>query len=175
MHGCPVGSCCNANRGHGILAYLSSHGSSYVSITSGKLGRNFALVNTITVVRIGPMGCVVKTIFTKSVVVADPLREQPKVGECCSVRLLFQGKPRWSFWREEELIENFKSTNRENIVFLLKWIALAYVIDALILQHIIAEWIAGALGCQDVGAILLGAFVGTSASFELLCCGSFGS
>ena len=134
---------------------------------------DFALVKTVAVVGIGPIVSDVKTIFTKSVVSADPLREKPKVGGCCSVQVPFQGEHRWSFWREEELIEIFKSSNRENEVFLLKCLALAYVIDALILRDISAEWIAGALGCQDVGAILLGAFVGAPASFERLCCGSF--
>ena len=44
------------------------------------------------------------------------------------------GGPRWSFWREAERIETFKSTTIENVVFLLKWLALAHVIEALMLR-----------------------------------------
>ena len=132
-------------------------------ITSGTLGWEFALGKTMAAVGIGLFGGAVTMIFAKSVVFADPLREKPKVGGCCGVKAPFQDRPQWSFWRDAERVEVFKSTAIENAVFLLKWLGLAYVIEALMLRHVPADWIASALGGQGVGTILLGALVGAPA------------
>ena len=132
-------------------------------ITSGTLGWEFALGKTMAAVGIGLFGGAVTMIFAKSVVFADPLREKPKVGGCCGVKAPFQDRPLWSFWRDAERVEVFKSTAIENAVFLLKWLGLAYVIEALMLRHVPADWIASALGGQGVGTILLGALVGAPA------------
>ena len=132
-------------------------------ITSGTLGWEFALGKTMAAVGIGLFGGAVTMIFAKSVVFADPLREKPKVGGCCGVKAPFQDRPQWSFWRDAEQVEVFKSTTIENAVFLLKWLSLAYVIEALMLRHVPADWIASALGGQGVGTILLGALVGAPA------------
>lgn len=132
-------------------------------ITSGTLGWEFALGKTMAAVGIGLFGGAVTMIFAKSVVFADPLREKPKVGGCCGVKAPFQDRPQWSFWRDAERVEVFKSTTIENAVFLLKWLSLAYVIEALMLRHVPADWIASALGGQGVGTILLGALVGAPA------------
>lgn len=132
-------------------------------ITSGTLGWEFALGKTMAAVGIGLFGGAVTMIFAKSVVFADPLREKPKVGGCCGVKAPFQDRPQWSFWRDAERVEVFKSMTIENAVFLLKWLGLAYVIEALMLRHVPADWIASALGGQGVGTILLGALVGAPA------------
>ena len=93
-------------------------------ITIGMLGWYFALAKTTAAIGVGLLGGGLTMIFTKSVVFADPLREKPKVDRCCNSQVLSQAGPRWSFWRETERIEIIKSTIIENVVFLLKWLAL---------------------------------------------------
>ena len=81
----------------------------------------------------------------------------------CGVKAPFQGRPVWRFWNERERREVFTSTGLDNVVFLLKWLTLAYVIEALMLRFVPAEWVAGALGGDGLGPIILAAFVGAPA------------
>ena len=78
-----------------------------VSITSGALGWNFALAKTISATGIGLFGGVVTVIFAIRLVFADPLRENPEVGECRAIKAAFQDKPKWSFWRDAEQVKIF--------------------------------------------------------------------
>ncbi|MDG1430357.1 MAG: permease [Paracoccaceae bacterium] len=132
-------------------------------ITSGTLGYEFALGKTLAAVGIGLFGGSLTMVFAKTPVFVNPLREKPQIGGCCSVKQPFSGKPVWKFWTELDRRETFKDTTVENAVFLLKWLALAYVIEAMMLRYIPAELIAGVLGGEGVGTIFLGALVGAPA------------
>jgi len=132
-------------------------------ITSGTLGFDFAVGKTLAAVGIGLFGGAVTMLFAKSAVFVNPLKEKPQVGSCCSVKQPFSGKPVWKFWAETARRETFKNTTVENAVFLLKWLALAYVIEAMMLRYIPAELIAGVLGGEGAGTIFLGALVGAPA------------
>ena len=133
------------------------------SITSGTLGFDFAIAKTLAAVGLGLFGGFVTMSFAKSPVFADPLREKPQVGGCCGVKKPFADKPVWRFWSEAPRRDVFRDTAMENALFLLKWLALAYVIEALMIRYVPAEWIAGALGGQGVAPIALGALVGAPA------------
>jgi uncharacterized membrane protein YraQ (UPF0718 family) len=133
------------------------------AITSGTLGFEFALAKTAAAISIGLMGGFATMLAARSPVFADPLREKPQIGGCCGVKKPFEGKPLWAFWQEQPRIEAFKSSGLENGVFLLKWLALAYVIEALMLQYIPAETVATVLGGTGIGPIILGALVGAPA------------
>ncbi|MGR3839103.1 MAG: permease, partial [Cognatishimia sp.] len=133
------------------------------SITSGTLGFDFAIAKTLAAVGLGLFGGFVTMSFAKSPVFADPLREKPQVGDCCGVKKPFADKPVWRFWSEAPRREVYRDTAMENALFLLKWLALAYVIEALMIRYVPAEWIAGALGGQGVAPIALGALVGAPA------------
>ena len=132
-------------------------------ITGGTLGWNFAVAKTVAAVGLGLFGGTLTMVFAKSAVFSHPLREQPKVGGCCGVTAPFQDKPVWKFWKTPERREVFRKTGVENAVFLLKWLSLAYVIEALMIRYLPAEWIAGALGGDGFGPIALGALVGAPA------------
>lgn len=132
-------------------------------ITSGTLGYEFAIGKTIAAVGIGLFGGTLTMLFAKTPVFVNPLREKPQVGGCCGVKQPFSGKPVWKFWAETERRETFKASTLENAVFLLKWLALAYVIEAMMLRYIPAELIAGVLGGEGAGTIFLGALVGAPA------------
>ena len=133
------------------------------AITSGTLGFEFAIAKTIAAVSLGLMGGFLTMTFAKSAVFADPLREKPQVGGCCGVKQPFQGKPVWKFWKEAERRETFMDATLENGLFLLKWLALAYVIEALMLEYVPAEMIASVLGGDGIKPIVLGALVGAPA------------
>lgn len=132
-------------------------------ITSGTLGVEFALAKTAFAVCIGLMGGYVTMLLARSALFADPLRAKPQVGGCCGAKKPFEGKPVWAFWSEAPRRETFRDSAAENGMFLLKWLSLAYVIEALMVAYIPAELIAGVLGGTGVGTILLGALVGAPA------------
>lgn len=132
-------------------------------ITSGTLGYEFALGKTVAAVAIGLLGGSLTMLFAKTPVFLDPLREKPQIGGCCGVKKPFSGTPVWKFWTEAERRHTFRDSVVENALFLLKWLALAYVIEAMMLRYIPAELIANVLGGEGAGTILLGALVGAPA------------
>jgi len=133
------------------------------AITAGTLGFEFALAKTVAAVGLGLLGGYGTMIFAKSPIFADPLREKPAVGRCCGVKKPFSGTPVWKFWSVAERRETFASSARENGLFLLKWLTLAYVVEASMIRYIPAEAIATILGGDGLQPILLGAFVGAPA------------
>ncbi|MDV4145101.1 MULTISPECIES: permease [Shimia] len=133
------------------------------SITAGTLGLDFAIAKTFAAVGLGLMGGALTMLFAKSVVFADPLREKPQVGGCCGVKKPFSGAPVWKFWGEAERRESFREAVVENGVFLLKWLAIAYVIEAIMIRYVPADLVAGILGGAGVVPIMLGALVGAPA------------
>ena len=134
-------------------------------ITSGTLGFDFALAKTLAAISIGLMGGFATLALARSVVFADPLRPKKAstCGSCCSSEKPFTGRPVWRFWTEAPRRQTFRATVVENGLFLLKWLALAYVVEGLMLAYVPAEWIAQTLGGTGIGPIILGALVGAPA------------
>ncbi|GAA6179675.1 permease [Shimia sp. NS0008-38b] len=133
------------------------------AITSGTLGYEFAIAKAVSAVGLGMLGGFGTMLLKSTPVFTDPLREKPQVGGCCGVKKPFSAKPEWKFWKEEERRSVFRDTSLENGLFLLKWLTLAYVIEALMLTYVPAEWIAQVLGGEGFQPILLGALVGAPA------------
>lgn len=133
------------------------------AITSGTLGFDFALAKTIAAVSLGMFGGFAVMLMKNSAVFADPLRETPAVGGCCSAKKPFSGTPVWQFWQVSERREVFGRTALDNALFLTKWLTLAYLIEALMLRYIPAEMIAAVLGGDGILPIVLGAVVGAPA------------
>ena len=132
-------------------------------ITSGTLGWEFALAKTVAAVSIGLLGGFVTMLAARSVVFSNPLRERPQTGGCCSTSKPFEGKPLWAFWKESPRRAAFWDSAIDNALFLFKWLALAYVIEALMLAYIPAETVAQVLGGDGIGPIFLAALVGAPA------------
>lgn len=132
-------------------------------ITSGTLGWDFAVAKTLSAVGLGMAGGFATLMLARSAVFANPLRERPSVGGCCGVQKPFSGAPLWAFWSETARRETFKTTALENGLFLLKWLTLAYVIEAVMLRYVPAELIASVLGGSGIWPIIMGALVGAPA------------
>lgn len=133
------------------------------AITAGTLGYEFALGKTLAAVSLGLFGGFGTMLLANTPVFTDPLRRQPKVGGCCGVKKPFQGRPVWRFWSDPDRVDTFRDTARDNALFLLKWLTLAYVVEAVMLQYVPADWIAQVLGGAGLWPILLGALVGAPA------------
>lgn len=136
-------------------------------ITSGTLGFEFAVAKLVFAVAIGLLGGFTVQAFSGSALFSNPLKKAP-VKSCCSSSCggdedSFSGTVNWRFWGEAHRRATFREAALENLFFLGKWLALAYMIEALMLRYIPAELIAQVLGGTGLGPILLGAIVGAPA------------
>lgn len=131
------------------------------AITTGALGLEFAVGKTMAAVGIGLLGgFAMKALMTKGIF-ADPLRPIDSTGSCC-------GAPstpvvKWDFWNEAKRVKVFFSAALENILFLLKWLTLAYLLESVMIAYVPAETIATVVGGDGIGAIVIGALVGVPA------------
>ena len=60
-------------------------------------------------------------------------------------------------------MEVFRDAALTNLLFLGKWLALAYLLEAIMVRWVPADWIATWLGGDGVGTILLAAILGAPA------------
>jgi uncharacterized membrane protein YraQ (UPF0718 family) len=133
------------------------------SITAGELGFDFATAKFASAIGLGLLGGFGTMVLKSSPVFADPLRERPQSGGCCGTAKPFSDQPQWRIWTETQRIDTFRTTFVDNGLFLLKWLALAYVIEAIMVHYIPASLVASALGGTGVGTVLLGALIGMPA------------
>lgn len=132
------------------------------AITIGALGADFAVAKTVAAVAIGLMGGFSVMAFSRSALFADPLKARTPsgCGSCC-------GAPRpslnWLFWREAPRRRIFAEAARTNLLFLGKWLLLAYLLQALLIRYVPAAWIGTTLGGDGLGPILLGSILGAPA------------
>jgi len=129
-------------------------------ITAGALGTEFALAKTAFAILIGLGGGFAVRAMAGSALYADPLKEQPKSSCCSCGPSPFEGAPNWRFWREAPRRAEFAQVARDNLLFLGKWLLLAYLLQALMMRYVPAEWIATALGGDGAWPIVMGALVG---------------
>ncbi|MBM7068096.1 permease [Actibacterium sp. 188UL27-1] len=132
-------------------------------ITAGELGWSFAIAKVFAAVGLGLLGGFGTRMLSGSALFADPLRPQASGGCGCGAKRSFEGKPVWKFWPDVERRIVFKDAVVENGLFLLKWLLVAYLFEALMLTYVPAEWIAQALGGEGIGPVLMGALVGMPA------------
>ena len=138
-------------------------------ITAGTLGTGFAVAKTVAAVGLGLGGGMLVKALAGSNLFVDPLKAQPAAGSgtsgCgagCGPEPA-AGRPQWAFWRSRERLLTFRDTAAGNALFLLKWLLLAYLVEALMLEYVPAEVIATVLGGEGLWPILMGAIVGAPA------------
>lgn len=133
------------------------------AITTGAISLDFAIAKTAAAVALGLFGGFGTLLLSRTPIFIDPLRSKPAVGGCCGVKAPFSATPVWKFWHVPERVQIFRHAGLENGVFLLKWLTLAYVIEALMVHYMPADFIANVLGGGGIGTILLGSLVGMPA------------
>ncbi|TMV06804.1 permease [Ruegeria sediminis] len=131
-------------------------------ITAGALGWPFAIGKAVAAVALGLFGGFIVKALMGHGAFAQPLREYKPAG-CCGCGPTKQEKPRWRFWADPERRARFRAEFLYNGVFLLKWLALAYVLEALLVSYVPADLIAGVVGGEGVLPIATAALVGMPA------------
>lgn len=132
-------------------------------ITAAALGWPFALGKALSAVALGLFGgFAVKFAMTRGYM-SEPLRVYEQSGCCGSGPAPFTGKPVWRFWSDETRVRTFGQEFRVNALFLIKWLALAYTLEALLVTYIPADLIARAVGGPGILPVVTAAFVGIPA------------
>ena len=131
-------------------------------ITAGALGWEFAIGKAVAAVSLGLFGGVVVKYGLRMGAFQNPLRLKPATGCGCGPNP-FDGKPVWKFWSEAPRRQVFKTEFIANSLFLIKWLALAYVLEALLITYVPASLIAKVVGGEGVTPIITAAFVGMPA------------
>ncbi|EEE37850.1 permease [Rhodobacteraceae bacterium KLH11] len=131
-------------------------------ITASALGWPFAIGKAAAAVALGLFGGFMVRVLMRSGAFAQPLREYKPAG-CCGCGPQKDDKPVWKFWQEPERRTRFRAEFVQNGLFLLKWLALAYVLEALLVSYVPADLIANAVGGEGVVPIVVAALVGMPA------------
>jgi uncharacterized membrane protein YraQ (UPF0718 family) len=130
------------------------------AITAGTLGFEFAIAKTIAAIGLGLMGGFTVKLLARSALFADPLKTNTPTGSCCSAKPL---SLKWQFWGEASRRQIFWNAALSNLLFLGKWLLLAYLLQSLLIRYVPASLIGSILGGEGVGPIFLGALVGAPA------------
>ena len=130
-------------------------------ITAAALGWDFAAGKAVAAVALGLFGGFGVRFLVWRGAFAEPLRQ--RAGSCCGTGGLEEGGTVWRFWREPARRAAFRSEAITNGRFLVKWLVLAYLIEGLLVTYVPAEMIAGVVGGDGLGPIVMGALVGAPA------------
>lgn len=132
-------------------------------ITAGALGWEFAIGKAVFAVALGLFGGTLVAFAIRSGLFASPVRAGSSVSGCGCGASPKTGRPVWAFWRETDRKGVFGRELKTNAVFLAKWLALAYVLEALLIIYVPADMIARVVGGQGFGTIVVSALVGMPA------------
>jgi len=132
-------------------------------ITAGALGWPFAIGKAMSAVALGLFGGFAIKLAMKRGFLANPLREISSGGSCGCGPSPFNQKPVWQFLSEEPRRKVFRKEFLQNAFFLIKWLLLAYTLEALLVTYVPADLIAKVVGGDGVAPIVIAAFVGMPA------------
>lgn len=132
-------------------------------ITAGELGWGFAVAKTVAAVFLGMAGGFIVLAAVRADYFQDVLLKTDRQGCGCGTTTPSDGTPVWRFWHDSERVKTFWSEISVNGLFLLKWLALAYVFESLMIHYVPAEAIASVVGGTGIQPIVVSAFVGAPA------------
>ena len=131
-------------------------------ITAAALGWPFAIGKAVAAVALGLFGGFAIRALMRGGAFANPLKTYQRSG-CCGSGPKLDGKPEWKFWAEAPRRTHFRAEFISNGIFLLKWLALAYTLEALLVHYIPADLIAAVVGGEGVIPVATAALVGMPA------------
>lgn len=131
-------------------------------LTAGTLGLSFALYKTFAAIAMGLLGGFGTAAVMGGGWFREPLRPGIGDGGCAASSIRGDAPPVWRFWTEAGRRDTFRRTGLETIGFLGKWLALAFLLESLMLAYVPAELVASTLGGGWL-SVLAATFVGVPA------------
>ncbi len=134
-----------------------------VLITAGALGWEYAIAKAVAAVGLGLFGGFGVQYLTRGGAFASALRERSGCGGCGCAASDFGRAPNWRFWNENARRATFATEFRANLLFLIKWLLFAYLLEALLIIYVPAESVARVVGGSGIASVVTGAVVGMPA------------
>lgn len=132
-------------------------------ITAAALGWPFAVGKAVSAVALGLLGGFAVKFALSHGAMRDPLRVYENSGCGACGPSPFAGKLQWRIWSDRPRIKTFGEEFRINALFLVKWLALAYMLQALLVTYVPAEMIASVVGGEGQLPVVTAALVGIPA------------
>jgi len=133
------------------------------AVTGGVLGFEFAAAKTVAAVAVGLLGGYGVMALQAAGAFGDPLRPGIGNGGCAGNRIRRPKGTVWAVWREPARRAAFAKEAVATAAFLGKWLTVAFLLESVMVRHIPAAAIAGALGGGSAWAIPLAALIGLPA------------
>ncbi len=131
-------------------------------LTAGAIGFEFALAKTAAAFLIGIFGGLTTHFVQASGGFSDPLREQVAAAGSCRPKIADE-QVHWAFWKQDERLQSFKTTVNWTLLFLGKWLVLAFLLESLMVRYIPPELIGQWLGDDSAWALPLAVVTGVPA------------
>tara|TARA_A100001037_G_scaffold167424_1_gene150521 strand:- start:1604 stop:2638 length:1035 start_codon:yes stop_codon:yes gene_type:complete len=132
-------------------------------LTVGVLGLPFAIGKTFAAIGIGMLGGFGIYALQKGRLFQKPLRDGIGDGGCGGATVRNPDEIEWRFWREQSRRHLFAKDARKNLLFLGKWLTLAFVLESLMLAYIPADLVAAFVGEGGWLPVLSATIVGVPA------------
>ena len=136
---------------------------SMFALTAGVLGFEFAIAKTLAAIGLGVFGGYVTLALTRSGAFPAPLRDGIGDGGCGASSVRNPKPPVWAFWRDTDRRAKFRREAAKTSLFLFKWLALAFVLESLMVAFVPAEWVVQAVGGDGIVPVLTATLVGVPA------------
>ena len=135
-------------------------------LTAGTLGFDFALAKTVAALGIGLLGGFGIWLIQRGGGLAEPLRKGVGNGGCGGAKVRASKPVAWRFWRDRARRAAFLTNARDNLLFLGKWLTLAFVLESLMLAYVPADWVVQAVGGSGLLPVIGATLVGVPAYFN---------
>jgi uncharacterized membrane protein YraQ (UPF0718 family) len=132
-------------------------------LTTGVLGLEFAVAKTIAAIGLGLAGGFIVMVLSTAGALSDPLRPGIGNGGCGGAKIRNPKDVVWRFWTEPARRTAFLAVSRDTLLFLGKWLILAFVLESLMLAYIPADTVARVAGGEGLLQVVGAAFVGIPA------------
>ncbi|MEP3280597.1 MAG: permease [Stappiaceae bacterium] len=132
-------------------------------LTAGTLGTEFAMVKTMAAIGIGLLGGFSIHILMRRGLFSNPLRDGVGNGGCGAASVRSNKPVAWAFWHDEARRKKFGVSSVQNLLFLGKWLALAFLLESLMLAYMPDGFIRSIAGDAGILTILGATLVGIPA------------
>jgi len=136
---------------------------SMFALTAGTLGLGFAVAKTVAAVGIGLSGGFATVALMNRGAFTEPLRPEVGDGGCAGAAVRRQKPVVWKFWGDPPRRQSFATEASRSLLFLGKWLTLAFLLESLMLAWVPADSIARVLGPDSLWAIPIAVVVGVPA------------
>lgn len=131
-------------------------------LTAAGISLPFAIIKTVAAIAMGLLAGGAAFALTRSGLLDNALKAIAKPS-CCGSKAEAVTRPEWRFWRQPERRATFWSEARGNALFLGRWLALAFLLESLMVAFLPAEQVAAWLGGGNAFAIPLAVGLGIPA------------